>query len=177
MKNKSNQSGATLIESLVSLVILAIAIIGMLGVQVRTLMDTNTAAARTQAILLINDLSERIRANPGGFDVLNAYEFDETRADTGTNCSTTCDKENLAKYDVDQWLKNFKSTVPTGKVATFVSEDNPRQLGVLIKWTMKEKNTNEASDYLKNFTIPSANVNGDVRCEVGFICHLAYIGP
>ncbi len=162
---------------MVSLVILAIAVIGMLGVQVRTLMDTNTAAGRTQAILLINDLAERVRANPGSFDILTDYTFEETQASSGITCTSNCNKQDLAKYDVDQWLENFKSTMPNGKVSTFVSSDNDRQLGVLIKWTMREKNSDVISDYTKNFAIPSANVNSGIECEDGFICHLAYIGP
>lgn len=173
----SQERGATLVESLVSLVILAIAVIGMLGVQVRTLMDTNTAAGRTQAISLINDLAERIRANPGSFEILENYEFDQSHANSGINCTSNCNKEDLAAYDIDQWLENFKSTMPTGKVTTFLSDDNNRQLGVLIQWTMREKNSDANSDYVKNFSIPTNNTNDGVLCEEGFICHLAYIGP
>ena len=173
-----NQSGSTLIESLVSLVILAIAVIGMLGVQVRTLMETNTAAGRAQAILLIDDLSERIRANPGGYSVLPDYRFQETTPVSAVDCTATvCDAAMLAQYDVSRWLENFKATVPNGKVSAFVSQDNPRQLGVLVGWTIREKDTDVLGDYFKNFDIPTAALNGAMQCWSGYICHLMYIEP
>ena len=58
------QRGITLIESMVALVIAALGILGILGVQMRTLSDTSTAVRRAQAIRLIEDLSERMRVNP-----------------------------------------------------------------------------------------------------------------
>ncbi len=180
---RGRQRGATLIESLVSLVILAIAVIGMLGVQVRTLMDANTAAGRTQAMLLIDDMSERIKANPGGYTALADYVFDYNRTAGSTDCdSTACDATNLAAYDLDQWQQNFESTMPGARVQTFISSNNDattgnRQLGVLVGWTMREKNTDTASDYLKDIIVPVSNINPGITCWAGFICHLAYIEP
>lgn len=181
--SKTRQRGATLIESLVSLVILAIAIIGMLGVQTRTLMDTNTAAGRTQAMLLIDDLSARVKGNPGGYAALANYVFDDTRTTGATDCgSTACAAAALAAYDLDRWQGNIQSSMPGARFQTFISSDNTaatgnRQLGVLIGWTLREKNTDTASDYLKNFIVPTTNVNSGVTCWAGYICHLAYIEP
>lgn len=178
------QRGATLIESLVSLIILAIAIIGMLGVQARTLMDTNTAAGRTQAMLLIDDLSERVKANPGGYAALAGYVFDDARSVGSTDCtSAACNATDLAAYDLDRWQENIQSSMPGARYQTFVSSDNSatttgnRQLGVLIGWTLRERTTDEASDYLKNFIVPATNVNTGVTCWPDHICHLAYIEP
>lgn len=178
-----SQRGATLIESLVSLIILAIAIIGMLGVQARTLMDTNTAAGRTQAMLLIDDLSARIKGNPGGYAALANYVLDDTRTTGATDCGgTACDATALAAYDLDSWQGNIQSSMPGAKYQTFISSDNNpttgnRQLGVLIGWTLRERNTDETSDYLSNFIVPATNVNSGVTCWSGHICHLAYIEP
>ncbi len=184
IQSSRRQRGSTLIESMVSLVILAIAVVGMLGVQVRTLMETNTAAGRTQAMLLINDLSERIKANPGGYQALSLYEFTDARTIGSTDCTgTACNAAALAEYDMDQWQGNFQATMPGAKVATFVSSDNSatttgtRQLGVLIGWTMREKNPDDTSAYLASFITPTANVNTGITCWPGYICHLAYIEP
>ena len=181
---QKKQIGATLIESLVSLVILAIAIIGMLGVQTRTLMDTNTAAGRTQAMLLIDDLSERIKGNPGGYASLANYVFDDTRSVGSTDCGATpCAAAALAAYDLDRWQQNIQSSMPGARYQTFISSDNAptttgnRQLGVLIGWTLRERNTDEASDYLKNFIVPTSNVDTGITCWPGYICHLSYIEP
>ena len=61
---QKHQRGITLIESMVALVIAALGILGILGVQMRTLSDTSTTVRRAQAIRLIEDLGERMRANP-----------------------------------------------------------------------------------------------------------------
>ena len=58
------QRGFSLIESLVAVVVMALGILGILGVQMRTLADTQTGVRRAQAIRLIEDLSERIKLNP-----------------------------------------------------------------------------------------------------------------
>lgn len=177
------QRGATLIESLVSLIILAIAIIGMLGVQARTLMETNTAAFRTQAMLLVDDLSARIKANPGGYAALDNYVFDYTRTVGSTNCEgAACNADDLAAYDLDRWQENLQASMPGARVETFISSDNDattgnRQLGVLIGWTLREKNTDNASDYLKNLIVPADTMNAGVSCWTGYICHLVYLEP
>jgi type IV pilus assembly protein PilV len=190
ISNCRRERGATLIESLVSLVILAIAVIGMLGVQVRTMMDTNTAAGRTQAMLLIDDLSERIKANPAGYQALSSYEMTETASPPAAACDAApCSSADLVNYDKTQWLQNFKNSMPGARVATFVSQDNTattgtRQLGVLIGWTLREKDTAETSSYTKNFFVDKDKVNTGLTdvdptsgCWIGFICHLAYIEP
>ena len=53
------QRGISLIESLVAIVVMALGILGILGVQMRTLADTQSGVRRAQAIRLIEDLSER----------------------------------------------------------------------------------------------------------------------
>lgn len=61
------QQGLTLLESLVAIVVLALGVLGMLGVQMRTLAETQTGVRRAQAVRLIEDLSERIKSNPRGW--------------------------------------------------------------------------------------------------------------
>ena len=66
MKNTFNkpQRGITLIESLVAIVVMALGILGILGIQMRTLSDTQNGVRRAQAIRLIENLSERKKVNP-----------------------------------------------------------------------------------------------------------------
>ena len=67
------QRGITLIESLIAILIMALGILGVLGVQMRTLSDTQTSVRRAQAIRVIEDLSERIKVNPNGLANINTY--------------------------------------------------------------------------------------------------------
>ncbi|HRN05700.1 MAG TPA: prepilin-type N-terminal cleavage/methylation domain-containing protein, partial [Ottowia sp.] len=50
--SRAAQRGVTLIESLVALVVVAVALFGILGIQMRTLVDTQSGVRRAQAIRL-----------------------------------------------------------------------------------------------------------------------------
>ena len=81
--SKTRQRGITLLESLIAIVVAALGILGILGVQMRTLTDTQTSMRRAQAIRLIEDLSERMRVHPnalrqrcsGGLSSLSSREW------------------------------------------------------------------------------------------------------
>ena len=66
------QRGITLIESLVAIVVASLGILGILGVQMRTLTDTQTSVRRAQAMRLIEDLSERMKVHPNAMGSINS---------------------------------------------------------------------------------------------------------
>ena len=55
--------GFTLIEVLVTMVIIAIGIMGLAGLQMTSLNSQFESYQRTQALLLVEDMSNRLRAN------------------------------------------------------------------------------------------------------------------
>jgi type IV pilus assembly protein PilV len=59
----TKQSGFTLVEVLVALVILAIGLLGVAGMQTRSLGGNQGALYRSQAVLFANDIIERMRVN------------------------------------------------------------------------------------------------------------------
>src|SRR6218665_2182419 len=59
----SNQRGVSLIEALVALLVLALGIMGMAGIQTRTLVESRTTNARAFAVQLADDLLDRMQAN------------------------------------------------------------------------------------------------------------------
>ena len=65
------QRGITLLESMIAIVVAALGIFGILGVQMRTLADTQTSMRRAQAIRLIEDMSERMKVNPNALLSIN----------------------------------------------------------------------------------------------------------
>ena len=62
-------SGFTLIEVLVTVVILSIGLLGMAGIQIQGLRGTTSSTVRSQATILANDIAERIRMNLDGLQV------------------------------------------------------------------------------------------------------------
>ena len=69
------QQGITLLESLIAIIVIALGVLGILGIQMRTLNNTQNSLYRTQAIRLIDDLSERIAANPNALLNIEIYNY------------------------------------------------------------------------------------------------------
>ena len=59
----NKQSGFTMVEALVALVVLAIGLLGIAALYLDTLRAGRTAIYRTQAVALAADLADRIRSN------------------------------------------------------------------------------------------------------------------
>ncbi|WP_426143545.1 type IV pilus modification protein PilV [Pseudomonas sp. DWP3-1-2] len=62
--SRSTQTGMTLIEVLVSVLILAIGLLGAAAIQLNALKYTDSSRISTQASFIAYDMMDRIRANP-----------------------------------------------------------------------------------------------------------------
>lgn len=60
------QHGASLIEVMVALLIFTVGLLGLAAMQLNALQSTTDSGQRSQAAWLMNDLAERMRANPDG---------------------------------------------------------------------------------------------------------------
>ncbi|WP_081033908.1 type IV pilus modification protein PilV [Comamonas thiooxydans] len=184
------QLGITLLESLIAIVVAALGILGILGVQMRTLTDTQTSMRRTQAIRLIEDLSERMKVNPNALLSIGDYTstFTKKAADyASADCSTAaCTPSKQASFDLKIWKTTLQQTLPLGQAQIFLapgesaSDGNRRQLGVIIAWRENEQDGAKA-DIIDASKIKSSdgkfeNAGGDDNaCPENFICHLQYI--
>lgn len=180
-KFRHQQSGFSLIESLVAIVIMALGILGILGVQMRTLADTQNGVRRAQAIRLIENLSERIKVNPNSLSaaVLASYQVSAPGPmATPPACTTACTPAQLAQHDIANWKQLVINGLPAGDAVVFAADDetdvnNRRQLGVLISWQQKERETTAA--YTAPFTTANTGAISNVSCPANRICHLQYI--
>lgn len=195
-KSLPRQRGITLIESLVALIVVALGILGIIGAQMRTLVDTTTTVRRAQAIRLIEDLSERMKVNPNALLGLTGYAsgYDKKAKDyASADCSSNaCAPADQAAYDLKQWKTTVEQTLPLGLSSTFLTpgetiDANRRQLGVIIAWRENEqhisdtddkkkfKDNIDASKLLKADGSFSAGTDDSNACPDGFTCHLQYL--
>lgn len=171
------QRGISLIESLVAIVVMALGILGILGVQMRTLADTQTSVRRAQAIHLIEDLGERMTVSPNALAILDSYLTDWNETPAAGDCTTSaCSQAELAVYDLSEWKLAVTRTLPLGDANVFLApgetaDGNRRQLGVMISW--RENERVEDADYKAG--INASTDGGDVTCPDGRTCHLQYI--
>lgn len=111
------QKGVGLIEILVTVLILAVGLLGLAGLQTQSLRFGHEAYMRTQASVLAADMIDRLRANRTTALTTNNYNFTLTDSPTAnaTSCETVaCSGPNLALYDFKQWRNEIESQLPGG---------------------------------------------------------------
>lgn len=183
-----HQRGITLIESLVAIVVTALGILGILGVQMRTLTDTQTTVRRAQAIRLIEDLSERMKVNPNALADIDTYKSGFSNEPTPGSCSSGCNHTQLATYDLAIWKQTVKNTLPLGQASVFLApgegtgaNPNRRQLGVMISWRENERvakvsDANDADTASYRGAINTSTGGGTgATCPTDRTCHLQYL--
>ena len=103
--------GATLIEILVALLVVAIGLLGMTALQTVSLRQLQSASLRTQAGILGGDMLERVLSNRLGA-ALGAYEGGVAGLNPGCQSLLGCDAAVLAGHDIAQWQAALQSSLP-----------------------------------------------------------------
>lgn len=96
-------SGFSLLEILISLVVLSMGMMGLAGLQIASLKGTNEAHFRHEASLLMMDMADRMRANLPGTDkgAYRSVNAVNCTAEPSKSCDTVeCTSEELAVYDM-----------------------------------------------------------------------------
>jgi len=110
------QKGSSLIEVMVSLFVLAIGLLGILSMQVKSMQFSQSADTYSRAVNVANDIAERMRINPKN---VAAYASETTPTTAPTNCKTTgftapCTGTDLVKWDLFNWSQTIKNSFPVG---------------------------------------------------------------
>ncbi|WP_444892735.1 type IV pilus modification protein PilV [Microbulbifer sp. TRSA001] len=146
------QKGATLIEVLVSVLILAVGLLGLAATQVMSLKNGNGSHHRYMAALAAQEIIERMRANPTG---ASDGEYDGSvggsSSDGGSggsdssstpSCSSACSVSELAELDLYEWELILSSNLPS---ATGTIERNSGEVTVTISWSEQHTGENYGS--------------------------------
>lgn len=187
-----HQSGVTLVEVLVSMVIMALGLVSLAALQNFTLRYQLGSVHRAQLSGLLSDYAERVRSNLGqapgelaGAAKDSPYYFDRdwgaqsaAPAAAATSCtgSAACTAEQLAAADMAEWRQRVRRELPRGSV--WVSGDATQGMTVSFMWSDKEyvasaaggkekANTCQASDVglAEQTCCPKgANAPAGVRC-------------
>lgn len=128
------QTGFTMLEALVALLVLSIGLLGLAMLQVQGMRFNSDAYFRTQATLLAYDIIERMRANIKGVD--DGEYIKAPPSGTVRDCdANTCSNAELAAYDLDRWNKALSKVLPLDS-ATITKSGN--DYTIKIKWTEKD---------------------------------------
>lgn len=119
------QKGFSLIEVLVTMVIISFGLLGIAGVIVNALKNNNSSYARTQASVLANDIIDRMRANRTAAETAPfAYNLALGAAVPAGN--------TIVLNDLTQWRASLAAAMPSGTGS--VTMANATQVTVVVQW-------------------------------------------
>ena len=137
-KHGDKHGGFTLVEILVVAAIVAVGLLGGEALVVTALAASRSAALQTQAVDLVADLGDRIRANPAAGP---AYGLPEGAhlGPPAKACRVVgeCNSADLAAVDLYQWQQAAITALP--EVDTVVRVESAggatHRYSILVRWT------------------------------------------
>lgn len=146
--------GFTLLEILVSLLILSLGLLGIAGLQAATTSYKMNSWTRSATAILVSDFADRVRANPtaaGGafgeapgtvrYQLKSTYTSQTTGAlpsmASVTDChAELCSPTQRAAYDLVQWRHSVRDLLPAG--AAWVEGSRSHGFNVTLMWRDKD---------------------------------------
>ena len=144
--NKS--AGFTLIEVLIAMLVLAVGLLGLAGLQVISLRNNQSAYNRSQATQLAYDIADRMRAN-----VLGITTYTTGTALAVANCKNTsgCSPVEMAANDLFEWNTAISAALPNGAVGT-LTPTSPGMYSINISWTENRDDNKVGVSNITSFT-------------------------
>ena len=120
----NKNAGFTLIEVLIAMVVLAVGLLGLAGLQATSLRNNQSAYNRSQATQLAYDLADRMRANSslvkGNYLTIFMAPSAATCATGDTPCTACaamanpCTPAQMSVKDLFEWNLALAGTLPSG---------------------------------------------------------------
>jgi type IV pilus assembly protein PilV len=166
------EAGATMIEVLVSILLVSVGLLGIAGLSGATFGYNKASQLRLTGIALVNDLADRARVNVHGYD-RGAYDI-ELGDDYATTAVTVPDAnldldpsvvananaaaDALAAADVDQFLRTVRSRLPQGDAVVMSRPGaNTRDLDVWLLWQESRTDAGAEDDDRGDFSLFDAS--------------------
>lgn len=152
-RQRTSERGISLVEVLVSMVVLSIGLLGVAGLQANVTKYKVNSWSRTAVSSLYSDFSDRVRMNSDvagsnyitGVNSTSLYLVNTKWADQQSaalttpspNClSASCTTTQRAAFDLITWRQLVRANLPQG--ATFVDGDRSTGIDVTLMWFDKE---------------------------------------
>ena len=113
---RPHQSGFTLIEVLIAVLVLSIGLLGLAGLQATSLRNNTSAYQRSTATIQAYDIADRMRAN---IPEVSSGTYVFSGIPTGAVSCSPCSTAQIAKIDKQDWNTANAALLPggTGSVA------------------------------------------------------------
>ncbi len=148
-------AGFTLLEVLVTLFVIALALLGTAGLQAYAMKVSTSGQFRTQAVILGLDLLERFEANNEAA-IAGGYAADPLPTAAGTDCDAAdCTPAQLATFDLFQFRNKLLAELPSATATVAIAGAGPWTYTLQIDWVervTKGANTNAANADTENYS-------------------------
>ena len=136
---KRREAGFYMIEVLVSVLILAVGLLGLAALQSRSLQYNHDGYLRSQATVLANDIVERMRA--GRASLSPTQRPDAYAVASGTTTGNCNPAQITAESDVRCWQAAVANQLPGGACSITQNGGDPETYDVVVSWTHREGGT------------------------------------
>lgn len=168
MNKKNTQQGVGMMEVLVSLFLLAIAVLGFVALQLRAVEAANESLNKIQAMNIARDLAERIRINPYAYTLLDKNNS-PIASDTTNSAYIQAVADNKGVVIAHTWSSCYGTNVCSS--AQMAAEDvkqvvdKARQQGMTINILPCSKSTTRADETDSTKTITErASLASERKC-------------
>lgn len=122
-----NQAGFTLVEVLVSVLVLTLGIVGAAAMQLTATRTNQQTLYHGIGLQIASEIADRIRANDhemrqsdGNNRFVNVNYDSNSESDPtppAVSCHTTpCDSTQLANFDIHEWKRRVRDALPAGRL-------------------------------------------------------------
>ncbi|MDR3393180.1 MAG: type IV pilus modification protein PilV [Sulfuriferula sp.] len=135
--------GFAMLEVLISFLIIMIGVLGLAGLQMMAINNTEVARYQSLAVLLASNMATQMQSNaaywgtaPTNITVTNTSITGGPAA--GPNCgSTLCTGPEMANYDLQNWGASVASTLPSGNGQITCVANTPAVCTLTLFWLEK----------------------------------------
>lgn len=159
-RQPGDQAGFSMIEVMVTLVVVAIGVLGVSKLQAASLSNTQVSRVRSLLSLQAGSLAAAMHANPtywasgkapASFTVAGTTVTDTggvlsaTPSSSCTDTAPACTPEEIAALDVQAWAGNLSTQLPTYSGTVACSTTAPVTCQISLSWSEKYVATSKAS--------------------------------
>lgn len=149
----NKNSGFTLVEVLIAVIVLSFGLLGLAGLQARGLNNNLSSYNRSQAAQLAYDMADRIRANSAQANKYLSSNMTPSaatcRTTSGSTCvdclgsTRSCTAVQLAEKDLYDWNNALINTFPGGSGAVTGAGST---FNITVRWDDNRDGTTDAND-------------------------------
>ncbi len=167
MKTYKN-TGFTLIEVLISMLVIAIGLLGLAGIQMTGLRNNLSSYQRSQATQLAYEIADRMRANTADAQLYSNSVYQTANINGASSQGTciavagACTPALMARHDLFEWKRKL-DTLPgrTGQIAVLPNgavasvPPNPPTVAfyrITVSW-MDDRTNNTNQNFTMNFRL------------------------